>query len=176
LSAISKFISLFISGPNNQPLAVFINEDEYKSEILLFVKVAIEYFKSLNQISNHSLPLKPVHRSLSSKDNLLFPSKLTVFQLNQETKIVISDSGNNRIIITNEDGKVEHVIGGFQGFKDGNFKNARFNSPQGVCVLNDIIYVADNSNYAIRKVRRKVQFFILQNIDSLYLFPMLITF
>jgi len=155
LSAVSKFIS----GPSSQPLAIFIGED-HKNEILLYAKIAIEYFKSLNQISSHGLPLKPVHHLLpSSKDDLLFPGKLTVFQLEQRTKIVISDSGNNRIIIINEDGKVEHVIGGYQGFKDGDFKNARFNSPQGVCVLKNIIYVADDNNHAIRKVRRKVQSF-----------------
>ncbi|KAL0134677.1 hypothetical protein PUN28_001457 [Cardiocondyla obscurior] len=145
--------SLIMLGPSGQPLAVFVGED-HKDEILLYTKVAIAYFKSLNQISDHSLPLKPAHHLLpSSKDGLLFPGKITIFQLEQETKLVISDSGNNRIVITNEHGRVEHIIGGCnQGFKDGNFKNARFNSPQGVCVLNNIIYVADNNNHAIRKI------------------------
>lgn len=153
-SAIVTAVSKFISGPSGQPLAVFVGED-HKDEILLYTKVAIAHFKSLNQISNHDLPLKPAHHLLpSSKDGLLFPGKLAVFQL-EGTKLVISDSGNNRIVITNEHGRVEHVIGGSsQGFKDGNFKNARFNSPQGVCMLNNIIYVADNNNHAIRKVRK----------------------
>ncbi|XP_018400989.1 PREDICTED: NHL repeat-containing protein 2 isoform X2 [Cyphomyrmex costatus] len=145
--------TLVMLGPHNQPLAVFVGEN-HKDEILSYTKVAIAYFKSFNQISDHSLPLKPAHHLLpSSKDGLLFPGKLTIFQLEQETKLIISDSGNNRIVITNEHGRVEHVIGGYnQGFKDGDFKNARFNSPQGVCVLNDIIYVADNNNHAIRKI------------------------
>lgn len=154
--------------------------EDHKDEILLYTKVTITHFKSLNQISSHSLPLKPAHHLLpSSKDGLLFPSKLTVLQSKEGTKLIISDSGNNRIVITNEHGKVEHVIGGYiQGFKDGDFKNARFNSPQGVCVLNNVIYVADNNNHAIRKVRRKVLFviIIIYNVDLLYLFSMLITF
>ncbi|XP_018341399.1 PREDICTED: NHL repeat-containing protein 2 isoform X2 [Trachymyrmex septentrionalis] len=145
--------SLIMLGPNGQPLAVFVGEN-HKDEILLYTKIAISYFKSLKQMSNHGLPLKPAHHLLpSSKDGLLFPGKLTVLQLEQQTKLVISDSGNNRIVITNEHGRVEHVIGGCnQGFKDGDFKNARFNSPQGVCVLNNVIYVADNNNHAIRKI------------------------
>ncbi|KAL6263841.1 hypothetical protein P5V15_003923 [Pogonomyrmex californicus] len=145
--------TLVMLGPRGQPLAVFVGED-HKDEILLYTKVALAHFRSLNQISSHSLPLKPAHHLLpSSKDGLLFPGKLTVLQSEQGTKLVISDSGNNRIVIMNEHGKMENVIGGCsQGFKDGNFKNAKFNSPQGVCVLNNIIYVADNNNHAIRKI------------------------
>lgn len=132
--------------------------EDHKDEILLYAKVAIAYFKSLKQISNHSLPLKPAHHLLStSKGGLLFPGKLAILPLERGIKFVISDSGNNRIVITDEHGKVEHTIGGCdQGFKDGDFNTARFNSPQGVCVLNDKIYVADNNNHTIRKVRRKI--------------------
>ncbi|XP_072766908.1 NHL repeat-containing protein 2 [Anoplolepis gracilipes] len=145
--------SLVMLGPSGQPLAVFVGED-HKDEILLYAKVMIAYFKSLNQISNHSLPLKPANHLLSSfKDGLLFPGKLAILSSEQGTKLVISDSSNNRIVITTEHGEVEHLIGGCnQGFKDGNFKNTRFNSPQGVCVLNNTIYVADNNNHAIRKI------------------------
>lgn len=135
----------------------------HKDEILLYAKVMIEYFKSLNQISNHSLPLKPAYHLLSSfKDGLLFPGKLAVLSSEQRTKLVISDSGNNRILITNKHGKVEHIIGSSnQGFKDGDFENAQFNSPQGVCALDDVIYVADNNNHAIRKVRGKTLFSVI---------------
>lgn len=131
--------------------------ENHRDEILLYAKTAIAYFKSLNQMSSHSLPLKPAHHLLpSSKDGLLFPGKLAILLSEGGPKLVISDSGNNRIVITNEHGEVEHVIGGCdQGYKDGDFKNARFNSPQGVCVHNNVIYVADNNNHAIRKVRRE---------------------
>lgn len=134
--------------------------EDHKDEILLCTKVAIAYFKSLKQISNHSLPLKPAHHLLpSSKDGLLFPGKLAILPFEQKIKLVVSDSGNNRIVITDECGKMKHIIGGCsQGFKDGDFNTARFNSPQGVCILNDKIYVADNNNHAIRKVRRKIFF------------------
>lgn len=152
----------FISGPNGQPLAVFVGED-HKNEILLYAKVMIAYFKSLNQISNHNLPMKPANHLLPVfKDGLLFPGKLATLSSEQGSKLIISDSGNNRIVITTEHGEVEHYIGGCnQGFKDGDFKNARFNSPQGVCVLNNTIYVADNNNHAIRKVRRKMSLFFI---------------
>lgn len=145
--------SLVMLGPSGQPLAVFVGED-HKNEILLYARVMIAYFKSLNQILNHSLPLRPAYHLLSSFENgLLFPGKLAILSSEHGTKLIISDSGNNRIVIATEHGEVEHFIGGCnQGFKDGSFKNARFNSPQGVCVLNNTIYVADNNNHAIRKI------------------------
>ena len=50
-------------------------------------------------------------------------------------------------------GKVETTIGGCApAFRDGSFENARFNAPQGVCILGNWIFVADNENHAIRKV------------------------
>jgi len=123
----------------------------------LYAKVAIAYFKSLNQISDHNLPLKPAHHLLPFPEgSLLFPGKLTILLFENKINLVISDSGNNRIIITNEGGEIEHVIGRCnQGFKDGDFTTARFNTPRGVCVHDNAIYVADNDNHAIRKVRRK---------------------
>lgn len=123
----------------------------------------ISYFKSLKRISSHKLPLKPAHHLLpSSKDSLLFPGKVAILPSDQGTKLVISDSGNNRIVIANERGEVEHFIGGCnQGFKDGNFKKAKFSSPQGVCVLSNVIYVADNNNHAIRKVRITISISLL---------------
>ncbi|KAL6423694.1 hypothetical protein ACFW04_010296 [Cataglyphis niger] len=145
--------SLVMLGPSGQPLAVFVGED-HKDEILLYAKVMIAYFRSINQISNHTLPIKSANHLLPVfKDGLLFPGKLITFFCEQGTKLIISDSGNNRIIIANEHGEVENYIGGCnQGFKDGNFKNARFNSPQGICKLNNTFYVADSNNHAIRKI------------------------
>ncbi|EFN81636.1 NHL repeat-containing protein 2 [Harpegnathos saltator] len=145
--------SLVILGPNGQPLVVLVGED-HKDEIVLYTKVMLAYFKSLNQISNHNLPMKPAYHLLSSlKDGLLFPGKLAIFSSEQGVKLIISDSGNSRILITNQHGEIEHIIGGTnQGFEDGDFKSAKFNSPQGVCMLDDVIYVADNNNHAIRKI------------------------
>ena len=39
-----------------------------------------------------------------------------------------------------------------RGFKDGNFSECRFDSPQGIAVQENHIYVADTENHAIRMV------------------------
>ncbi|XP_015116250.1 NHL repeat-containing protein 2 [Diachasma alloeum] len=154
---ISCWPSLVILGPQAQPLVVLVGEG-HREELFLYTKVALSYFKSHNAIRNHDLPVRPAQHLLpvSTKENLLFPGKVIGFEDENEDKIIVSDTGNNRIIIIRLDGTVEHVIGGYSpGLKDGSFEMARFNAPQGVCHRGDSIYVADNENHAIRLIDLK---------------------
>lgn len=132
------------------------------------MRVALNYFNSLNQISNHSLPFDSVQHLLpASRGNLLFPGKIHALKSENGEKLIVSDTGNNRILIMNETGKVEIIIGGCApGFEDGDFEKARFNAPQGVCTLGNWIFVADNENHAIRKVShaKKLSLFIFFTI------------
>ncbi|XP_015597556.1 NHL repeat-containing protein 2 [Cephus cinctus] len=146
--------SLVLLGPKGQPLVVLIGEG-HREELFLYVKVALAYFKSLNQLSGHSIPLKPAQHLLpASRSTLLFPGKVHAFYSSKgDEKLAVSDTGNNRILVMNSQGKVEHIIGGCSpGFKDGIFHIARFNAPQGVFGEDDIIYVADTENHAIRQI------------------------
>lgn len=43
-------------------------------------------------------------------------------------------------------------IGPNSGRRDGRFSEAAFNSPQGIAIKNNVIYVADTENHLIRKV------------------------
>ncbi|XP_076395339.1 NHL repeat-containing protein 2 isoform X2 [Megachile rotundata] len=151
---ISCWPTLIMIGPAGELLAVFVGEG-HKEELNLYTNVALTYFESLNKISKHDLPLQLARHLLpiGSKETLLFPSKLESFQSEQGERLIISDTGNNRILVTDMVGTVEYVIGGMNpDFRDGNFENARFNAPQGVCVLGDSIFVADNENHAVRKI------------------------
>ncbi|XP_076295018.1 NHL repeat-containing protein 2 [Lasioglossum baleicum] len=146
--------TLVMIGPRGEPLAVFVGEG-HKEELLLYTSIALTYFKSLRQISNSNLPLQLAKHLLPSRGNktLLFPSKVETFRKEQGECLVISDTGNNRILVADVTGNVEHVIGGPDaGFRDGNLEDARFNAPQGVCIFGSTIYVADNENHAIRKI------------------------
>lgn len=76
--------------------------------------------------------------------SLKFPGKVDAihtqhpsFPLESQTVIVISDTGNHRVLIIDE---ISHrllvTIGsGKKGFKDGTFATAQFDSPQVVCTL-----------------------------------------
>nr|XP_033322371.1 NHL repeat-containing protein 2 isoform X1 [Megalopta genalis] len=151
---ISCWPTLVMIGPTGEPFAVFIGEG-HKDELPAYASVALTYFKSLYQISNSNLPLQLAKHLLPSRGNetLLFPSKIKSFCNERRECLVISDTGNNRILVTDVTGNVEYVIGGPEpGFCNGNLENAKFNAPQGVCMLDAVIYVADNENHAIRKI------------------------
>lgn len=77
------------------------------------------------------------------------PGKIAV----SKEHIAISDTLNNRIIVTDHNGKIEHIIGsGAVGRRDGSFTNASFSSPQGVAFVNNDIYVADTGNHLLRLI------------------------
>ncbi len=81
---------------------------------------------------------------------LAFPGKV----LAADSKLFVADSGHHRIVVSNLEGNVLHLIGSGTGFKDGNFEDAKFFAPQGMAFdeVDNILYVADTENHAIRKV------------------------
>jgi thiol-disulfide isomerase/thioredoxin/DNA-binding beta-propeller fold protein YncE len=85
---------------------------------------------------------------------LRFPGKVIVGPLGE--RLVIADSGNHRLIITDPTGEQVTVIGsGRGGHQDGPLSEARFQDPQGMVLDGDTLYVADNLNHMIRKVDLK---------------------
>ncbi|KRT80441.1 hypothetical protein AMK59_6992 [Oryctes borbonicus] len=150
--------TLLLLGPNANPLIMLLGEGN-KEDLRMYIKNALNYYKSRKEISNHSLPVKSAFHLLPElKGPLLFPGKITNFADNDGNDLIaISDTGNHRILIVTNDGSIIQQIGGTAaGLKDGNFRNAQFNAPQGLVFQNkDILFVADTENHAIRKVDLK---------------------
>lgn len=68
-------------------------------------------------------------------------------------RLFISDTANNRIIVTDLDGRHVASIGnGLPALKDGSYDAASFNRPQGTCLIGSTLLVADTENHAIRAV------------------------
>ena len=89
-----------------------------------------------------------------SSEMLLFPGKVQIDS--KQKRMIISDSGHNRIIVSDLNGGVLHIIGtGCKDFKDGDFETAKFHCPEGCAIAGDLIYVADSSNHAIRCIDMK---------------------
>ncbi len=87
---------------------------------------------------------------------LSFPGKLAVDSAGG--RIFISDSGNNRILAIDPEGRIVKVIGGgAAGREDGPFERARFFHPQGLAwdERAEALYVADTENHLIRRVDMK---------------------
>lgn len=81
---------------------------------------------------------------------LSFPARLT---MDKEGIIYIADSGHNRIVVSDQQGKIQYIIGsGQKGLKDGSYNNAAFNLPRGLALAGAHLYVADTNNHAIRRI------------------------
>ncbi len=88
---------------------------------------------------------------------LSFPSHITFAPATPMGPLFfVSDTSHNRVIGLDEAGKLKVTIGsGAAALKDGDMKTAAFNRPRGIIVVNDILYVADTDNHAIRSVDLK---------------------
>jgi DNA-binding beta-propeller fold protein YncE len=92
-------------------------------------------------------PKDPVSDSLAVELN--YPRE--VFADSNGQRLFISDSGNNRILMTDFSGEIIEVIGGAESaLADGNYQTAAFSDPQGLFLKGEKLYVADRGNHAIR--------------------------
>lgn len=142
--------TIIILGPNANPLFVIMGEGSYQ-RLENYVSGALEYYREQNEINPYG-ELRALGSSVGGSSKLRYPGKMQ--GLPEHDIYAMSDSGNHRVLVFDGAGKVLHKIGGkLSGFKDGNFKECRFDSPQGVAFLSsDILYVADTENHAIRMV------------------------
>lgn len=87
-----------------------------------------------------------------SETPLLFPGKVLVDETGE--RLFIADTGHHRIVVASLNNyDVLQVIGtGEAGFIEGTFTEAQFNSPQGMALVGNILYVADTNNHAVRAI------------------------
>ena len=90
-------------------------------------------------------------------DNLIeaplsFPGSVLIDEAGD--RLFIADSGHHRIVVTRlSDFEVLQIIGdGEEGLIDGDFDIARFSSPQGMELVDNVLFVADTNNHAIRAI------------------------
>jgi sugar lactone lactonase YvrE len=66
--------------------------------------------------------------------------------------VYVADTGNSTIRKIATDGKVTTIAGSTPGLKNDNGTAAQFNSPQGLVLSGNALYVADTTNHQIRKI------------------------
>jgi len=86
-----------------------------------------------------------------TKASFNWPTDVTVDAFGN---VYVSDAGNNRIRKISTKGKVTTIAGsGKEGYKDGNKRNASFNSPTHITLDTfGNLYVTEESNHRIRKI------------------------
>lgn len=121
-------------------------------------------FEDIKAVIDRGLPyyraqglLKPAPRPVTVDAGkfpaapLRYPGKLLADEAGG--RLFIADSNHNRIVITKLDGRFQQVIGsGAIGRDDGGFDTCSFNHPQGMALVGNMLYVADNENHLLRKV------------------------
>lgn len=98
-------------------------------------------------------PLKLDLASTTTSTVLSYPAK--VLADGNGGRLFIADTGHNRILTADLNGKLDQAIGsGKAGFEDGSAAEAAFHQPQGMALSDDgqTLFVADTRNHAIRAV------------------------
>ncbi|MDQ2864512.1 MAG: redoxin family protein, partial [Bacteroidota bacterium] len=136
--------TLVLISPDGKIVMTQSGEDVYSIFDAQIQKLVDEYAGEIDSIPFVFKEKKMQHAA----SELKFPSKIISGENNT---IWISENGNSRIVNIDETGKILQVIGkGDRGFANGSFAEATFNEPQGMALRNNILYIADSKNNAIR--------------------------
>ncbi|MFT6333175.1 MAG: thiol-disulfide isomerase/thioredoxin, partial [Lentimonas sp.] len=155
---ISSWPTLVLLNPQGEVVKKYENKISIKEVRKDVLKLAEKYRYEINK---NSLPIV-LERNKAISHILKFPSEIEFAQdfsyldMKKTNALIISNTGKNKIIFTNLDGKILLEIGSNEeGFQDGFIDNAKFNSPRGLLFKDNILYVADMGNHALRKINFK---------------------
>lgn len=104
-------------------------------------------FDAKGMLDRRAIAFQP---ELPPESTLLFPGKLLADHTS--SRLFIADSGHHRVVEAGMDGRVHRVFGGGRGFMDGTPEVAAFDTPQGMALAGEQLYVADTWNHAIRRI------------------------
>ena len=139
--------TLMFIDPQGKVIGKHEGELPYESFDNLLGQMIAE-FDADGLLDHTPLPAAP---GIRHSNTLSFPGKVLVDASGD--RLFIADSNHNRILVTSLKGAVKEVIGsGDEGLADGNFDSAAFNHPQGMALVEEVLYVADTENHAIRRV------------------------
>ncbi|MTJ12109.1 redoxin domain-containing protein [Anabaena sp. UHCC 0187] len=140
--------TLIIIDPQGYVIAQFSGE----GNLQVIENIVIELIsKNQDKINFQQLEFTLEKQQKPLITPLAFPSQV----LATAAGLFIADSGHHRIIMSNFDWEIIHVIGtGKSGLKDGNFAEVQFSAPQGMTydLENQILYIADTENHVLRRV------------------------
>ncbi len=119
----------------------------------LFDKVigdVIEYHRTIGRLNENPIVFD-LESGRAQPTPLRYPGKILADA--ESSRLFISDTSHNRIVVANLEGQVQEVIGsGHIGERDGLFADAEFDHPQGLCLVDSTLYVADTENHLIRSI------------------------
>uniref|UniRef100_A0A4W6CDX7 NHL repeat-containing protein 2 n=1 Tax=Lates calcarifer TaxID=8187 RepID=A0A4W6CDX7_LATCA len=153
---VSCWPTLVLLGPRGNLLFSLVGEG-HRDRLALFTDSTLRYYGERGVLKPHPVGIK-LYRDSLPPSILSFPGKVAVDD--SKKRLAIADTGHHRILLVSSTGQLTHVIGGPEsGRQDGDLSEASFNSPQGVAIKGDTVYVADTENHLIRKVASTTTFY-----------------
>jgi len=129
-------------------LAWIASGEPDRAELVGAIKEALAEARAKNALAKG--PLKGLRPEATPPGPLRYPGKVLALA---KGGLAIADTGHHRIVLTNQAGAVEQVIGtGTAGASDGGATSASFRLPQGLTEVDGALYVADTGNHLLRKI------------------------
>jgi thiol-disulfide isomerase/thioredoxin len=151
---VQSWPSLRIVDPEGQLVAGHGGEIDFET-LDVFLKRALPYYRQKGTLDETPLRFD-LEQYRAADTPLRFPGK--VLADGPGNRLFIADSNHNRLVVTTLDGELITLIGsGAIGTRDGDYKTAQFNHPQGMALLDQTLYVADTENHLLRKIDLKAQ-------------------
>ncbi|MBX6311690.1 MAG: redoxin domain-containing protein [Isosphaeraceae bacterium] len=146
---VSAWPTLVLIAPNGQIIGRVSGEGHY--EVLdRAIGQLVERARAAGTLDETPLVF-PAESDKPRESGLYAPGKILADAKND--RLFIADTGHNRIVVTNRKGDLIATIGsGETGANDGDYAKASFNRPQGMCLFEGKLYVADTENHMIRAV------------------------
>lgn len=146
---VNSWPSLVVLDPEGQYCG-YVSGEGNRELLENVVERLIAYHKAKGTLD--AQPMKfDLERYKAKPSPLKFPGKILVDEAGG--RLFISDSNNNRIVVSTLDGKLVDVVGsGAIGHKDGDFTTSQFDHPQGLLLIDQTLYVADTENHMLRTI------------------------
>ncbi len=149
---VESWPTLVVIGPDGKPLAKQGGEVPFEALDTYLAKLIREHKAEINDTPVQFFP----ENEKPDNTPLLYPGKVLADATSN--RLFVSDTGHNRLVISDLSGKNAVVVGNGQAaMVDGPFEKASFHRPQGLSLLGDTLYVADTENHAIRAVDLKAK-------------------
>ncbi|MCE9551836.1 MAG: redoxin domain-containing protein [Planctomycetes bacterium] len=151
---VTAWPTMMIIDPEGYLVATHSGEIDMATLDQFFMSI-MPYYQRRKLMNDKPLRVE-VGRTELAAGPLRFPGKVLADEASQ--RLIVTDSGHNRIVLAKLDGKVSDVVGSGQpGATDGDFTTARFSHPQGTALAGDSLYVADTHNHLIRRIDLKTK-------------------
>ena len=99
-------------------------------------------------------PLASLAPEVTFRDDVVLNYPGKVLADTAGNRLIVTDSSNHRIIVSDLDTYANPIVvgTGTAGYVDGDFATAQFDTPQGLAIDGDTLYLADTNNHAIRQI------------------------